>query len=111
MPDQAAISPKVVTVMLDRERTICYNKRAEYRMGTLDKPFDVFDFQKTRRSYAALVAWLWASLSERDALDFPTPEALAPHVNEENLHKCFVAFVETWSAVQPAPPESKRKNG
>jgi len=32
------------------------------------------------KSYAALVAWIWACLVPQDAADFPTPEDLANHV-------------------------------
>lgn len=111
MPAQATIAPLAAKVSLDRERVIIYDRRAEYRMGTLDKPFNVHDLRRNRRAYAALVAWLWACLSERDALDFPSPEHLAPHVGVANLDAAFIAFIETWNAGQPLDSGDKSKNG
>lgn len=111
MPTQVAISPKAVTVTLDRERTLVYDKRAEYRMGTLDRPFVIQDLNRTRRSFAALVAWVWACLSEKDALSFPSPEILASLIDESNVDVIFAGFVETWTAAQSVDPGDKAKNG
>lgn len=52
-------------------------------MGSLEKPFEFEDLSKPRKSYAALVAWLWACLVPADAADFPAPEDLAAHVPTE----------------------------
>ena len=67
-------------VALDRERRIAFTPRARYRMGTLDAPFSLGGLADPHKSYAALVAWLWACLVPADAADFPTPEDLADHV-------------------------------
>lgn len=67
-------------VQLDRERSIAFTQRALFRMGTLPAPFEFGDLGKPRKSYAALVAWVWACLVPADAADFPTPEDLAVHV-------------------------------
>ena len=69
-----------VVIKLDRERSIAFSQRALFRMGSLPSPFEFSDLQKPRKSYAALVAWLWACLVPVDAADFATPEDLANHV-------------------------------
>lgn len=69
-----------ITVTLDRERQIVFTQRALFRMGSLSAPFEFDDLQKPRKSYAALVAWLWACLSPADAPDFASPEDLSMHV-------------------------------
>ena len=73
-------TPDSIAVMLDRERRIAFTYRARYRMGGLERPFDLADLGKSKKSFAALVAWLWACLVPGDAHDFATPEDLAPHV-------------------------------
>lgn len=105
-PSQA----KPVKVTLDCERTVTFDNRAEFRMGSLDRPFTVSDLNNKRRSWAALVAWTWACLSEEDAADFPTPESLAPAIQDEAAIKsAFAAFVETYTAA--LPPASKNAAG
>lgn len=69
-----------VPVTLDRERRIQFTNRALFRMATLPTPFEFDDLSKPRKSYAALVAWLWACLVPADAADFASPEDLAQHV-------------------------------
>ncbi|MEN6534174.1 MAG: hypothetical protein ABFD89_10965 [Bryobacteraceae bacterium] len=101
---------KPVTVMLDEERTVTFDNRAEFRMGSLDRPFSIQDLRNKRRSWAALVAWIWACLSEHDAADFPSPESLAVHLQtKEAIGKAFEAFVDTYTAAQA--PESKNAEG
>ena len=105
-PSQA----KPVKVLIDCERTVTYDQRAEFRMGSLDRPFTVSDLNNKRRSWAALVAWTWACLSEEDAADFPTPESLASAMQDEvSIKAAFAAFVETWEAA--LPPASKNSAG
>lgn len=72
--------PTTFQIQLDRERSIAFTQRALFRMGTLPAPFEFGDLSKPRKSYAALVAWIWACLVPQDAADFPTPEDLANHV-------------------------------
>lgn len=106
LPSQA----KVVTVMLDAERTIRYDNRAEFRMGSLERPFSVLDLRNKRRSWAALVAWVWACLSERDAVDFASPEAMAAVMRDEKVvDAAFTGFIETYSAAVPSA--SKKAEG
>lgn len=101
---------KPVTVTLDKERTITYNNRAEYRMGSLDRPFEVNDLRKGRKRWAALVAWTWACLVEKDTLDFPSPEDLAPHMEtQETITKAFEAFIISFNAAQST--EAKNSQG
>ena len=71
---------QTVVVKLDRDRSIAFSQRALFRMGSLGSPFEFSDLQKPRKSYAALVAWIWACLVPTDAADFATPEELAAHV-------------------------------
>lgn len=101
---------KPVCVQLDRERTVTFDTRAEFRMGSLERPFAVCDLNNRRRAWAALVAWTWACLVDQDASDFPTPEALAPHLKEPAaIDSAFAAFLETYSAAQPS--DSKNTAG
>lgn len=105
-PSQA----KPVKVLLDCERTIAFDNRAEFRMGSLDRPFTVSDLSNKRRSWAALVAWTWACLAEDDSADFPTPESLAAAMQDEaSIKAAFAAFVETYTA--SLPPASKNDAG
>lgn len=79
-------------------------------MGSIDRPFKVSDLSNNRRSWAALVAWIWACLSEEDASDFQTPEALAAHIEDEaTIKTAFAAFVESYTAT--LPPTSKNAVG
>jgi len=66
-----------IPIQLDRTRHLQFTQRALFRMGSLPAPFEFEDLSKPRKSYAALVAWLWACLSPADAADFPGPEDLA----------------------------------
>lgn len=92
-------SSKPVTVRLDKERIIVYDNRAEFRMGSLDRPFVFADLRVKRRSWAALVAWIWACLSEKDAADFPSPESLATVLRDpEIVTEALNRLVETYLA-------------
>lgn len=105
-PSQA----KPVKVVLDCERTITYDNRAEFRMGSLDRPFTVGDLSNKRRSWAALVAWTWACICDDDAAEFPTPESLADSMKEpEVLRRAIEAFAETYKAANL--PASKNAAG
>lgn len=75
----------IVTVELDRPRQISWSQRAQYRLGTLPVCPRAFDFSEPQRSYATLVAYLWAMLSPADSKDFAAPEDLAEHVTAERL--------------------------
>lgn len=102
-PSQA----KPVKVVLDCERTITYDNRAEFRMGSLDRPFTVGDLSNKRRSWAALVAWTWACLCDDDAAEFPTPESLAAAMQDpEVIRRVLGAFVETYTAATPPPSKN-----
>lgn len=72
--------PDSIAVPLDRERRIAFTQRALCRMSALDAPYDLGDLARPKKSYGALVAWLWACLVPADAADFATPDDLAPHV-------------------------------
>jgi len=74
----------IFKITLDRERSISFTRRALYRMGTLPAPFEFDDLQRPRKSYPALVAWLWACLVPADAVAFATPDDLAEHVPIES---------------------------
>lgn len=104
-------SSKPAKLVIDgQERTITYDNRAEFRMGSLDRPFSVADLRARRRSWAALVAWVWACLSESDAVDFPSPEALAPHLRRDDaVDLASKAFIETY--LSAIPPNSKKAEG
>lgn len=90
---------KSVTIKLDKERTIAYNNRAEFRMGSLDRPFVFSDLRVKRRSWAALVAWVWACLSEKDAAELVSPEQVAELVRDpETVAHVFEKLLETYLA-------------
>jgi hypothetical protein len=96
-----------VAVVLDKERAIALTNLARYRMASLDRPFDLSDLSKPKRSYGALVAWIWACLVPKDAADFSTPEALAEHITDERVGPLVSALMKAVTAAYD-PPE---KNG
>ncbi len=74
------MSARFIPVVIDKPRFLTFTHRALFRMGTLPAPFEFEDISRPRKSYAALIAWLWACLAPQDAADFPTPEDLAAHI-------------------------------
>jgi hypothetical protein len=107
--------PPHFTVRLDRDREIAFTQRALFRMGTLPAPFEFEDLRKPRKSYAALVAWLWACLSPGDAADLPTPEDVAEHVpaEREACERLARAVVDAINASVPkkAPGSTPGSSG
>lgn len=103
------MNPSPTTVTLDRSRQIAFTQRALFRMGSLATPFEFGDLQKPGKSYAALVAWLWACLVPADATDFPAPEDLAMHVpaKRDVCRQLAIALAE---AVNAGTAESESKN-
>lgn len=78
-------------------------------MGTIEpRPFDLRDLSNQRRSYAALVAWVWACLAPEHHTDYPTPESLAPQITAERAGAAMKALGE---AVQAAHPSPKNADG
>ena len=101
------LQSKPSKLTLDKERTIVYDNRAEFRMGSLDRPFELSDLRTRRKAWAALVAWVWACLSEADAPDFPSPEKVAPFLETpEAVNAAFEALVQTHTAAQPDQPKN-----
>lgn len=100
----APASSLTVTLPLskDVEVQLTYDNRAEYRMGSLDRPFAVRDLQNKKRAWASLVAWTWACLSKKDALRFTSPEDLTDiFADEAVVDQAYVKFIETWDHAQP----------
>jgi hypothetical protein len=111
MPSTPA-SSKPVTLVLDAPRILVYDTRAEYRMGSLERPFVVQDFRIKKRAWAALVAWVWACLSEKDERHFPTPESVAPFLKTQSaVDDAMKAFFETWDAGQEPEEDSPKGKG
>lgn len=103
------ITSKTVKVVLDKERSITYDNRADFRMGSLDRPFTLADLRIRKRSWAALVAWVWACLDPRDAQDFAAPEDLSYLIKDEaTLAVAFAAFLETYNAGSDDPPKNDK---
>lgn len=117
MSTAAPYAPLPVKVLLDVERTITYDRVAEYHMSKLPFPSRPNDLLDEGKSFAALVQWVWACLSVRDRLDFPQPELLVPLILPEKIPDLAQAFLKTFQAVQPpkageADPNVKgSKNG
>lgn len=107
MSTNAPYAPLPVKVMLDQERTITYDRLAEYHMGTLPRPSRPQDLLVPQKSGSALIQWIWACLSPRDRREFPTPESLVPVITEEKVADLVVKFHETWDAVQPKVKEGE----
>lgn len=106
------MTPKPVTLKIDEERTLTlvYNNRAEFRMGSLDRPFTVQDLRVKKKAWAALVAWVWACLSEKDAQEFSSPEQVAPLLEEDKIiGEAFARFLETFNGA--SVPEPKNASG
>lgn len=101
------ITSKTIKITLDKERSITYDNRADYRMGSLDRPFTLQDLRNKKRSWAALVAWIWACLDEKDAQDFASPEAVSYFLQDANsVGACFEAFLDTYNAGSVEPPKN-----
>ncbi len=75
---------ELITVTLDRPRTIRWTNRAEARLGSLDRPPEFRDLahKSGHKAFYALCAFVWAALVERDLSDWEqvaeslgTPEA------------------------------------
>lgn len=97
-------------VQLDRERHIAFTQRALFRMGTLPTPFEFGDLSKPRKSYAALVAWVWACLVQEDAIEFPSPEDLAVHIPSKT-DACMKLAAALAEAVNAGTSEPKNDHG
>ena len=93
----------LIAVTLDRERTLSFTNLARYRMATLPQPFELRDLTNRKKSYGALVAWLWACLTEEAHADFPSPEKLAEHITEE---RAVAAVTALGRAIEEAAPKN-----
>ncbi len=99
-------TPIPTPIELDKPRAIAFTQRAQYRMGSLERPAALGDLRNPKKSYAALCAWLWACLTPAHVADFPGPEDVAEHVNNENVVRLMEALATAAKASNP--PE---KNG
>ncbi len=103
----AAPASPLVKVMLDKERTIEFTNLARYRMGELASPFAIEDLGNKRKSYAALVAWVWASLVEKDAEEFASPAALLKYTPMTR----YLELMELFYRAYHAATDDSEKNG
>lgn len=95
-------------VLLDEIRPIRFDTLAEYKMGSLDRPFSVTDLNKPKKRKAALIAWVWACLYEPHP--FEDPEQLAKIITAEMVLTLFPQVVE---CITMGLPNGKKdeKNG
>lgn len=101
------IPPTVL--QLDQPCSLAFTQLARYRMGTVEpRPFTLHDLSDRRRSYAALVAWLWACLTPEHHAAYPTPEALVPQITPE---RAAAAMQALGAAVAAAHPPEKNGDG
>lgn len=72
-----------VSFTLDRPRALAWTHTADFRLGGLERVPTVGDLghKNLRRSFWALTCFVWAGLTERDALT-ATPEAVAELLGE-----------------------------
>lgn len=101
----APIASLTVEIELDGKRLITYDKQAVYKIGTLKRPSTVQDLLNNEKSFSALVQWLWACMSPKDAVQFTEPETLVPLINEDNISTLFAAFYKSYKAT--LAPEDK----
>lgn len=92
-------------VLGDKTRVIRFDNRARMRMGSLDRPFDVYDLSKPKKSFGALCAWLWACLVDRHGIE--TPEDVADLVTPENQAGLLDTLIETIKLGLPKDPNEK----
>lgn len=92
-------------VLGEKTRAIRFDNRARMRMGSLDRPFDVYDLSKPKKSFGALCAWLWACLVDRDGVE--TPEDVADLVTPENQTQLLDALIEAIKLGLPKGPNEK----
>lgn len=101
------LAPKSVQIKLvydgkPIELTITYDRRAEYRQGTLPRPMRIQDTLDNTKSFAAMCAWLWACLSNSDEKKyFAGPDEVAMGLTEELIQANFEQLYLSWKAVQP----------
>lgn len=88
--------------------TIAYTIGAEWRMGTLDRPFVLADFHVKRRAYACLIAWIWACLQGKSSALYSSPEDVAAIIRkDEDVAAAFEAFIRAYKLAN----EQAEKNG
>lgn len=104
---------KAVPFTLDKPRTLVFGPRALFRMGSLDRPFEIKDLQSKQRGYAALLTWIWACIDRDDAetladamgrYPLETPEDLADFIPMNRIGEATDALVKAFElASSPAP--------
>lgn len=86
-------------VVLDRPWRIRFSNRALYRIQTLDRPLDLTDVFKPKRTMAALSQWLWACMDEENPFD--TPEKVADVIDVRRINEIVEALVQCVNLGQP----------
>lgn len=92
-------------VVLDKPWRIRFSNRALYRIQTLDKPFDLPDIYKPKRTLAALSQWIWACLDEENP--FETPDQVAEVIDLNRVQEIVAALIQ---CVQLGQPKKNAKN-
>lgn len=70
-----------------------FTMEAEYLIGSPVAGFSINDLRDENRSYAALVAWVWAMMSDADRERYVKPQKLAPLIQSEEEIKAAMAAV------------------
>ncbi len=90
-----ATSPKPLLIELaGAKRRLAWNKRAQYRLGTLPRPPSLHDLYDEKKAAAAFVGILWAAIENAEDLPDPADVAVALPEDEEAMATIRKAF---WS--------------
>lgn len=87
---------------------IRFDNRARYRMASLERPYDLVDLGKPKKSFGALCAWLWACMYEKNPYD--TPEDLAEHVTPEIVTELGKAIHDAIMLGLPSETKSEKND-
>jgi hypothetical protein len=89
-----------IVVVLDKPRALRWTHRAEFKLGSLERPPTYVDLAQDNphRQFYALCVFVWAALTDRDH-PFVTADDIAPYLEKiEAQSAAFKAVVESLRA-------------
>lgn len=77
----------------ERTFNLEFTMESEYLIGSKDAGYSIADLKDERHSYAALVAWVWALITDDDRVRYSKPQKLAVLIRTEAEIKAAMAAV------------------